>query len=164
METKPFEQVMERFRALRIDEPFDMIVAIADGGILPAGILCRKLGLPVYLLRLNLRDECQHKLYDRPKLLRPIDFDFAGKRILLVEDRIKTGTTIRYAKELLADGCGDDQDLRGERSGRLLPVRRGLFSFSVGAVKSVFLMFFCRKRNGSVFSSNVLKTKTGRNF
>ena len=60
--------------------------------------------------------------------------------------------------------CGDDQDLRGERSGRLLPVRRGLFSFSVGAVKSVFLMFFCRKRNGSVFSSNVLKTKTGRNF
>ena len=100
METKPFEQVMERFRALRIDEPFDMIVAIADGGILPAGILCRKLGLPVYLLRLNLRDECQHKLYDRPKLLRPIDFDFAGKRILLVEDRIKTGTTIRYAKEL----------------------------------------------------------------
>ena len=72
METKPFEQVMERFRALRIDEPFDMIVAIADGGILPAGILCRKLGLPVYLLRLNLRDECQHKLYDRPKLLRSI--------------------------------------------------------------------------------------------
>ena len=75
METKPFEQVMERFRALRIDEPFDMIVAIADGGILPAGILCRKLGLPVYLLRLNLRD------------------------------RIKTGTTIRYAKELLADAA-----------------------------------------------------------
>ena len=105
METKPFEQVMERFRALRIDEPFDMIVAIADGGILPAGILCRKLGLPVYLLRLNLRDECQHKLYDRPKLLRPIDFDFAGKRILLVEDRIKTGTTIRFAKELLADAA-----------------------------------------------------------
>ena len=52
----------------------------------------------MYLLRLNLRDECQHKLYDRPKLLRPIDFDFAGKRILLVEDRIKTGTTIRYAE------------------------------------------------------------------
>lgn len=156
METKPFEQVMERFRALRIDEPFDMIVAIADGGILPAGILCRKLGLPVYLLRLNLRDECQHKLYDRPKLLRPIDFDFAGKRILLVEDRIKTGTTLC---EGAARRCGDDQDLRGERSGRLLPVRRGLFSFSVGAVKSVFLMFFCRKRNGSVFSSNVLKNE-----
>ena len=30
METKPFEQVMERLRALRIDEPFDMIVAIAE--------------------------------------------------------------------------------------------------------------------------------------
>ena len=30
METKPFEQVMERFRALRIAEPFDMIVAMDD--------------------------------------------------------------------------------------------------------------------------------------
>ena len=80
MNTKPFEEVMDRFRALQIDEPLDMIVAIADGGILPAGILCRKLGLPVYLLKLNLRDECQNKLYDRPKLLHEIDFDFRGKR------------------------------------------------------------------------------------
>lgn len=102
MNTKPFEEVMERFRALRIDEPFDMIVAIADGGILPAGILCRKLGLPVYLLKLNLRDANQNKLYDTPKLLHEIDFDFRGKRVLLVEDRIKTGTTVEYAKSLLA--------------------------------------------------------------
>ena len=101
MNTKPFEEVMERFRSLRIDEPFDMIVAIADGGILPAGILCRKLGLPVYLLKLNLRDACQNKLYDTPKLLHEIDFDFRGKRVLLVEDRIKTGTTIEYAKSVL---------------------------------------------------------------
>ena len=102
MNTKPFEEVMERFRSLRIDEPFDMIVAIADGGILPAGILCRKLGLPVYLLKLNLRDASQNKLYDTPKLLHEVDFDFRGKRVLLVEDRIKTGTTIEYAKSLLA--------------------------------------------------------------
>ena len=27
---------------------------------------------------------------------------FEGKRILLVEDRIKTGTTIKYAQQLLA--------------------------------------------------------------
>ena len=96
---------MDRFRALQIDEPLDMIVAIADGGILPAGILCRKLGLPVYLLKLNLRDACQNKLYDQPKLLHEIDFDFRGKRILLVEDRIKTGTTINFAKELLAQAA-----------------------------------------------------------
>lgn len=105
MNTKPFEEVLDRFRALQIDEPLDMIVAIADGGILPAGILCRKLGLPVYLLKLNLRDECQNKLYDRPKLLHEIDFDFRGKKILLVEDRIKTGTTINFAKELLSQAA-----------------------------------------------------------
>ena len=52
-------------------------------------------------MKLNLRDACQNKLYDTPKLLHEIDFDFRGKRVLLVEDRIKTGTTIEYAKSLL---------------------------------------------------------------
>ena len=44
----------------------------------------------------------QNKLYDKPKLLEEIDFDFKGKRILLVDDRVKTGTTLEFAKELLS--------------------------------------------------------------
>ena len=104
MDGKTFEEVLERFRRIEITESFDMIVAVANGGIVPAGILCRKLSLPVYLLRLNLRDACHNRLYDEPKLLSPVDFEYRGKRILLVEDRIKTGTTIEYAKKLL-DGA-----------------------------------------------------------
>lgn len=104
MDGKTFEEVLERFRRIDITESFDMIVAVANGGIVPAGILCRKLSLPVYLLRLNLRDACRNRLYDEPKLLSPVDFEYRGKRILLVEDRIKTGTTIEYAKKLL-DGA-----------------------------------------------------------
>ncbi len=46
----------------------------------------------------------QSSFYDEPKLLSPVDFEYRGKRILLVEDRIKTGTTIEYAKKLL-DGA-----------------------------------------------------------
>ena len=103
METKTFQDVMQRFAHLNIDEEFDMIVAVANGGILPAGILCRKLDLPVYILHLHLRDEQNQKLYDKPKLMREIDFPVKDKRILLVDDRIKTGTTIQYAKELLSE-------------------------------------------------------------
>ena len=36
-------------------------------------------------------------------MLAPVDFDFKGKSILLVDDRIKTGSTIRLARELLKD-------------------------------------------------------------
>jgi xanthine phosphoribosyltransferase len=39
--------------------------------------------------------------YDSPQLLSPINFDYKNKTILLVEDRIKTGATLQFAKLLL---------------------------------------------------------------
>ena len=75
----------------------------ANGGIVPAGIINQRLQKEIHLLKINLRDEYQHPKYDQPKLLAPIDFDFRDKRILLVDDRIKTGSTIKLAKELMQE-------------------------------------------------------------
>lgn len=102
---KTFEEVMERFRSITFDDEFDLIVAIASGGIVPAGIINQRLQKEVHLLKINLRDEYQHPKYDTPRLLAPIDFDFKGKRILLVDDRIKTGSTIKLAKELMQEAA-----------------------------------------------------------
>ncbi len=101
---KSFAEVMERFRTIVIEEDFDLIVAIANGGTIPAGILAQRLGsVEVRLLRINLRDENQRPRYDAPRLLSPVDFEFAGRRILLVDDRIKSGSTVRFARELLSE-------------------------------------------------------------
>jgi xanthine phosphoribosyltransferase len=100
---KSFEEVLERVRVIEIAETFDMVVAIANGGIIPAAMINQRLGCEFYLLKLNLRDAMQNKLYDKPKLLAEIDFEFKGKRILLVDDRVKTGTTLQFAKELLSE-------------------------------------------------------------
>lgn len=100
---KTFDEVMERFRSIAFEDGFDMIVAIANGGIVPAGIINQRLQKEIHLLKINLRDEYQHPKYDQPKLLAPIDFDFRDKRILLVDDRIKTGSTIKLAKELMQE-------------------------------------------------------------
>ena len=97
------DEVMDRFRSITFEDEFDIIVAIANGGIVPAGIINQRLQKEVHLLKINLRDEYQHPKYDRPKLLAPVDFDFRDKRILLVDDRIKTGSTIMLAKELMQD-------------------------------------------------------------
>ena len=102
METKNWNDIAERIRTVHFNEQFDFIVAIANGGIIPAALLNQRFGLEMHLLKLNLRDAQQNKLYDTPKLLEEIKFDFEGKTILLVEDRIKTGTTIDFAKQLLA--------------------------------------------------------------
>lgn len=100
---KTMEEVLERFRTIEFHDDFDMIVAIANGGIVPAGIINQRLQKEVHLLRINLRDEYQHPKYDAPQLLAPVDFNFKGKSILLVDDRIKTGATIKLARELLKE-------------------------------------------------------------
>ncbi len=98
---KTFEEVLERFREITFAESFDMIVVIANGGIIPAAILNQKLNIEYHLLKINLRDVNQQPKYDKPQLISPIDFDFEGKSILLVEDRVKTGASLLFACELL---------------------------------------------------------------
>ncbi len=98
----PFQEVLARFEEIRFEEDFDTIVAVANGGIIPAGILNQRLDVDFQLIKINLRDEAQRPKWEAPRLLEPLSFDPAGRRILLVDDRIKTGSTIRLAKELLS--------------------------------------------------------------
>ncbi len=100
---KSLEEILQRFREIAFHETFDMIVAIANGGIIPSAILNQRLNIDIQLLKINLRDPDQKPKYDRPKLVSPIDFEYQGKRILLVEDRIKTGATVQFAIDLLHD-------------------------------------------------------------
>jgi len=101
IEGKSFEEVMQRFREIEFRESFDMIVAIANGGIVPAAIINQLLNIEIQLLKINLRDPSQKPKYDNPQLVAPIEFDFRDKTILLVEDRIKTGATVQFAIDLL---------------------------------------------------------------
>lgn len=100
-ENKSFAEVLERFRKITFYEEFDMIVAIANGGIIPATILNQRLNKDIQLLKINLRDANQRPKYDSPQLIAPIDFDYEGKTILLVEDRVKTGASLLMACKLL---------------------------------------------------------------
>ena len=94
---------MSQFEKVVFDEKFDLLVAIANGGIIPAAILNQKLDIEIQLLKLHLRDASQKQLFERPQLLEEIKFEVAGRNILLVEDRVKTGATLNYARALLED-------------------------------------------------------------
>jgi uncharacterized protein len=101
MDTKNFEEVKMKFASISFKEHFDMIVAIANGGIIPAALLNQRLDLEIQLLKLHLRDASQKPLYNQPRLIEEIRFDIKNKTVLLVEDRVKTGATLNYAKQLL---------------------------------------------------------------
>lgn len=100
---KSIDEVMDKFRTITFNEQFDIIVAIANGGIIPATIINQRLQREIHLLKINLRDEFQQPKYDHPQLMAPINFDFKNKNILLVDDRIKTGASIELAKSLMAE-------------------------------------------------------------
>lgn len=57
MPRKTFEEVLTRFREIPIPEDFDLLVAIANGGIIPAAPLNLRLNKEVRPLRINLRDD-----------------------------------------------------------------------------------------------------------
>ena len=101
--TKSFEEVLQKFKEIEFEENFDMIVAIANGGVIPAAIINQRLNVEFNLLKINLRDPFQKPKFDSPKLLEPINFYFKNKTILLVEDRIKTGATVKLALDLLQE-------------------------------------------------------------
>jgi uncharacterized protein len=102
MNTKTWEEIKDRIQLLHFEESFDMIVAIANGGIIPAALINQKLLLPFELLKLSFRDSKQQPIFDSPQLVEPLNFDPTGKNILLVEDRVKTGASLSVALVLLS--------------------------------------------------------------
>ena len=81
MNVKTFEEVRQRFLEITFEERFDLIVAVANGGIIPAAMLNQRLNLDMQLLKLHLRDADQKQLYDRPRLLEEIRFEYWRRRI-----------------------------------------------------------------------------------
>lgn len=101
MLSKSFNEIIDKINRLEFLENFDLIVAIANGGIIPAALINQRLLVKIVLLKLSFRNAKQQPLYNKPQLAEPINFDIMGKKILLVEDRVKTGATLNFAKELL---------------------------------------------------------------
>jgi len=98
-----FEQIRSLIERIELPERFDMVVAIANGGIIPAAMVNQRLGVEFHLLKLSLRDAAQKPMYDAPRLTEEPAFDPRGKRILLVEDRVKSGATLAMAKKILLE-------------------------------------------------------------
>ncbi|MFC1595683.1 phosphoribosyltransferase [Candidatus Margulisiibacteriota bacterium] len=82
-------------------EGVDLIVAIANGGIIPASFIQQKLKVPMEIIRINYRDETHAPLYDDARMLEDKPFPIRGQSILLVDDVSRTGKTLAKAKDYL---------------------------------------------------------------
>ena len=102
MASKSFADIVNAISSLALPNTFDFVVALAKGGIVPGFLVSEKLKLPLNVIWINFRDQNNTISHPHPLLTKKIDFDFRNKNILLVDDRVKTGSTFKYAIDLMA--------------------------------------------------------------
>jgi hypoxanthine phosphoribosyltransferase len=101
MNSKTINEILNKIKTFEFHEDIDTIVAIARGGIFPAALLQQKLLIDMEIIWLNFRNENQQPQHDEPVLLKPISFHYIDKKILLVDDRSRTGKTFEKSRALL---------------------------------------------------------------
>lgn len=100
METKSFSIIVKKITSLKFNEQFDLIVGIGKGGIMPAYLLSQYLSLPLEIITVNFRGPNHKPQKGSPTLEKPFSFDHQDKKILLVDDRANTGSTLNFCQSL----------------------------------------------------------------
>ena len=95
MDWKTFEDETMNL-ARMIDYAPDMVVGIARGGVIPAALLSKSLGVKdMFTLKLERENDRRISADALP--------DISGKKILLVEDMLETGRGLKNGKKFLEE-------------------------------------------------------------
>ncbi len=114
-----FYAALDRVLADMAAERFEGIVAIAQGGIIPAALLQQEWGIPMSVVHINYRDHENRPRFPDARLLDEGPPPFAGKKILLVDDVSRTGRTLARARAYLANSAVKTFLVNGEADFRL---------------------------------------------
>ena len=94
-----FQKISDRLKNMKLSD-FDVVVGIGTGGVVPAAIVAFYLNAELLVMTMNYRDEKNNPVGTEPVLLQMPDFDFRGKRILIVDDVSVSGKTMNTAIDL----------------------------------------------------------------
>lgn len=97
LDWETFQREMERL-ARKIDYMPDIVIGIVRGGVVPAEVLSSGLGVdPMYCLNVA-------KCGGERQVTTHILDDIPGANVLLVEDMLETGRSMKTTKQYLEDG------------------------------------------------------------
>jgi len=86
---------------MKTSESFDIVIAVARGGMLPGRLICDFLNIK-RLSSLQIRHyESGGEQMERAEILDPVRVELEGKRVLLIDDVNDTGKTLRAAVDHL---------------------------------------------------------------
>lgn len=119
MQDISFTEIAGRISDLKLPH-FDLVVGIAEGGLVPSGMIAYKLGIELNVIRISFRDAANTPLYDHPRLFSETK-KIKNKKILIVDDVSVTGKTLEKAKEVLAGNDVKTLTLKGKADYVLFP-------------------------------------------
>ena len=79
--------------------PWDMVVAITRGGLVPAAIIARE--LEIRMIDTICVSSYDHQSQSGVEVIKPVQAK--GKGVLLVDDLVDTGRTAKVVRELMPD-------------------------------------------------------------
>lgn len=83
----------------------DVLVAIARGGYVPARLLCDYLGVSDLLSIQIIHWPSAAEVAEKARVKYPLNANFSGKKVLVVDDIADTGDSIVLAKEYVEGNC-----------------------------------------------------------
>lgn len=99
----------------------DIVIGIAEGGLVPAALTANKLGCELASVKINYRDEGNIPQFEKPEIIRSFEGIIKGKSILLVDDVSVTGKTLEEARNLFKDNHITTFVFKGKADYVLLP-------------------------------------------
>ena len=84
---------------LKFHGPFHGIIAVARGGLVPATIVARELGLRLVDTVCMVSYDDRVQIEDPPLILKPVGGD--GEGWLVIDDLVDSGATLRRLREML---------------------------------------------------------------
>jgi hypoxanthine phosphoribosyltransferase len=96
-ENLSFLEIARRIKNTQFPE-VDLVVGIATGGIVPAGLMAFHLEKPLHYIQINYRDKENNPRYPSPKVISTPDTEMQDQKILLVDDVSVSGKTFEIAK------------------------------------------------------------------
>lgn len=115
MSWEALEKKLDKIIEILKKDKIDAIVGMKSGGAILGNYLGKKMGVPYYYTKVSTKckgytvvNSFNDVLYrfnkgdpGKLKMCEPIDVDLSGKRVLLVDEQICTGSTIVFAREYL---------------------------------------------------------------